>query len=393
MKNTILAGIALLAVSAVPALSPALAQAPRTIDAILPLTGPTAFLGKAEQQSLQVIEAAIAAGTIKAMPVHFEFHDDQSSPQTAVQLATGLLSSKPPVILGSGQVGMCNAMAPLMKNGPVMYCFSPGIHPANGGFVFTASVSTRDLASAIIRYYRMSGLTKIALLTSTDASGQDAERNIREILAMPENHDIVVTGDARFNPGDVSVAAQIQRIKGAGPQALIAWATGAPIGTVFKAISDAGLDIPVATTDGNMTFAQMDQYAAFLPKTLFIPASQWMGPAAGHTLPPEMAAAQAAFFAAYKTINVAPDSASTYGWDPTLLVLDALQKLGPTATAEQLRQRLAATQGFVGIKGRYDFVAEPQRGLNENEAVVTRWMPDKHAWVPVSEPRGVPLKN
>ncbi len=389
MKKAILAG---LAVCGMLAAVHASAQAPRKIDVIIPLTGATSFLGLAEQQALQRLEAAITSGAIKTLPVHFEFHDDQSSPQTAVQLATGLIAGKPPVILGSGQVGMCNAMAPLMKNGPVMYCFSPGIHPAAGSYVFTASVSTRDLASAIIRYYRMTGLTKVALLTSTDASGQDAERNIREILALPENKDMVVTGDARFNPGDVSVSAQIQRIKGAGPQALIAWATGAPIGTVFKAISDAGMDIPVATTDGNMTYAQMDQYAAFLPKTLFIPASQWMGAAAGHSLPQPMADAQAAFFAAYKPINVAPDSASTYAWDPALLVLDALQKLGPDATAAQLREKLASTQGFVGIKGRYDFVDEPQRGLNESEAVVTRWVPASHAWVPVSEPRGVPLK-
>ena len=202
-----------------------------------------------------------------------------------------------------------------------------------------------------------------------------------------------MTEDLRFNPSDVSVAAQIERIKGSNPQAMIAWSTGAPIGTVFKAIRDAGLDIPVATTDGNMTYAQMDQYKAFLPKTLYIPASQWMGAAAGRKLPAAMEAAQKAFFAAFKPINVEPDSASTYGWDPTLLILDALEKLGPNATAEQVRQRLAATQGWIGVKGRYDFVAEPQRGLNEDEAVVTLWSPEKHAWVPVSEPRGVPLKD
>ncbi len=389
MKNTFLAGLALLAA----AVAPAYAQTPRTIDVVLPLTGPAAFLGQAEWQALQQLEAGIKSGLIKAMPVHFEVHDDQSSPQTAVQLATGLISGKPPVILGSGLVGMCNAMAPLMKNGPVMYCFSPGIHPKAGGFVFTASVSTRDLASAMLRFYRMKGMTRIALLTSTDASGQDAARNLHELLAMPENHDMVVTEDVRFNPGDVSVAAQIQRIKGSNPQAMIAWSTGAPIGTVFKAISEAGLDIPVATTDGNMTYAQMDQYKAFLPKTLYIPASQWMGAAAGQSLPPQMMAAQQAFFDAFKPISVTPDSASTYAWDPTLLILDALQALGPNATAEQVRQRLAATQGFIGIKGRYDFVAEPQRGLNENEAVVTLWSPAKHAWVPVSEPRGMPLSK
>ena len=58
-------------------------------------------------------------------------------------------------------------------------------------------------------------------------------------------------------------------------EAFIAWSTGAPIGTIFKGIVQAGLDVPVGTTDGNMTFAQMTQYAAFLPKQLFIPAAEW----------------------------------------------------------------------------------------------------------------------
>lgn len=388
MKQAILAAVAAFLALA----GTANAQSSRTLDVILPLTGPTAFLGNAERVALERIEAAVQSGLIKASPVHFVFHDDQSSPQVAVQLATSLIAGKPPVILGSAQVPMCNAMAPLAKNGPVIFCFSPGIHPPAGSYVFTGSVSTRDLASTMLRYFRLNGLTKIALLTSTDASGQDAERNLRELIALPENKDIVVTGEARFNPTDVSVSAQIQRIKGAGPQALIAWATGAPIGTVFKAISDAALDIPVATTDANMTYAQMEQYGAFLPKTLYMPAPQWMPAAPGHTLPADMQAQQDIFFAAYKAIGTRPDAASGNGWDPTIIVLHALDALGKDATAEQLRAYLAGLKGFYGVKGEYDFVAEPQRGLTEKDAIVTRWTPDQHTWIPVSEPRGIPLK-
>ncbi len=371
--------------------APAMA-APRTIDVVLPLTGATAFLGKAQQQALQNLEAAIGNGSIKTEPVHFVFHDDQTSPQNAVQLATGLVSTKPAVILGSSQVAMCNAMAPLMKNGPVMFCFSPGIHPAAGSFVFTSGADTRDLAASMIRYWRLKGITRLALITSTDASGQDAERNIRAIVALPENKDIAIVGDARFNPGDVTVSAQIQRIKGTNPEALIAWSTGGPIATVFKAISDAGMDIPVATTNGNMTYAQMDQYAAFLPKELYIPSAYFMPAAAGTTLPAAHEAAQAAFFGAYKASGVLPDSASTLGWDPALLVLNALSQLGPDATAEQLRAKLAATKGFTGVNGTYDFTATPQRGLDESDVVVTRWTPAARAWLPVSAPRGIPTK-
>ena len=197
------------------------------------------------------------------------FHDDQSSPQVAVQLASQIVASHPAVEIGANIVAMCNAMAPLMQAGPAMFCLSPGIHPASGSYVFTSSVSTYDLARALITYFRSKGWTKLALMTSTDASGQDAEKGINADLALPENKDVKVVAREHFNPTDVSVSAQIENIKAAGPQALIAWTTGAPVGTIFKGIVQAGLDVPVGTTDGNMTFAQMNKYSAFLPKQLY----------------------------------------------------------------------------------------------------------------------------
>ena len=57
------------------------------INVILPLTGGASFLGKSEQKALQLAEPIInKAGGIKGQPVHFEFYDDQSNPQTGVQL-------------------------------------------------------------------------------------------------------------------------------------------------------------------------------------------------------------------------------------------------------------------------------------------------------------------
>ncbi len=366
-------------------LAPALASA-TDIDVILPLTGPGAFLGKAQQSALMRMEKGIADGVIKEKPVHFIFHDDQTVPQNGVQLLTELKAKNPPVIIGSSLVAVCNAMAPLVKNGPVMYCLSPGIHPAAGSYVFTSGVDTKDLADSLIRYWRLKGITRFGLITSTDASGQDAERNIRAIFAKPENKDIAIVGDARFNPGDVSVTAQIERIKETNPQALIAWSTGGPIATVFKAITATGLDIPVATTNGNMTYAQMDQYADFLPKELYIPTSSWMSGKPGSALE----AAHASFRKLYAGGNDLPDSAATLGWDPALIVVHVLSELGPNPTAEQVRDKLVALKGYTGVNGTYDYAASPQRGLTEDAVIVSKWDPKARAWVPQSGPHGLP---
>jgi len=362
------------------------------INVILPLTGGASFLGKAEQTALQLAEPLInKAGGVQGQPVHFVFYDDQSNPQTAVQLTNRVAASKPAVLLGSSLVGACNAMAPLMQDGPAMYCFSPGIHPPAASYVFTSSVSTIDLTDALLRYFRLKGWTRIAFMTSADATGQDAEHGLNEAAARPENKDITVVERAHFNITDVSVAAQIEHIKAANPQALVAWSTGTPIATVFKGILQAGLDIPIATTSGNMTYAQMAQYAAFLPKQLYMPTSEWVQHKGVITLDPAVEKAQQRFFDTFAAANVKPDLGATLAWDPMLIVIDSLQHLGPNATAQQVRDYIGALKGFAGINGIYDFPKNPQRGLDVQAAIVTLWSPTAQTWQPVSKPTGIPL--
>jgi branched-chain amino acid transport system substrate-binding protein len=360
------------------------------INVILPLTGGGAFLGKSEQQALTQYEKLVnSTGGIHGKPVRFVFHDDQSSPQVAVQLANQVKATNPPVILGSALVALCNAMAPLMKEGPLLYCFSPGIQPLGGSFIYSSSTSTKELAGALLRYFGRKGWKKVALITTTDATGQDANRNFKTLVGSEGHKDVELVAEAQLNPGDVSAAAQIQRLKGANPDVLVAWSTGGPVGTIFKAIHDAGVEVPVATTNGNMTYAQMAQYAAFLPKELYIPSADWLKPS-NPVSESEVTRAKDAFFGAFEGTQVKPDGPSTYAWDPALLIVEGLRKLKVDATAEDLRGYLRELKGVAGVNGNYDFKAVPNRGLDESNVVVTRWDPAAQTWLVVSDPLGIP---
>ena len=362
------------------------------INVILPQTGGASFLGKAEQHALELVQKSVnAGGGIHGRSLQFNFFDDQSNPQTALQMANQVLASHPAVMIGPSIVAMCNAVAPLVQTGPVMYCMSPGIHPANGSYVFTSSVSTHDLENALIRYFRLKGWTRIALITSTDASGQDAERGIDDILKLPENKDMKLVERVHFNPTDVSVSAQIERVKAAQPQAFIAWSTGAPAATIFKGIVQAGLNVPVATTDGNMTYTQMKQYAAFMPKDLYFPVGLWALQNPSVKVPPEVKKAQDEFYAAYRAENAAPDEAANLAWGPAMLLIDALRKLPPNASAVQVRDYLARLKNHAGINGMFDFNSVSQRGLGVQNAIVTRWDAAKQRWETMSQPTGIPL--
>lgn len=365
-----------------------------TINVIVPLTGGAAFVGDGQKDTLEALAVVVnQQGGIQGRNLAFSFHDDQSSPQVAVQLTNAALQSKPAVIMGSSIVAMCLAMAPLMANGPLHYCLSPAIHPQPNSYTFSASADSVDQIAAVVRYFRMKGWTKIAVLDTTDASGQDGDRSIDKVLDYPENKGVMQKVDAdHFNPTDISVAAQIEKVKSSGAQALISWVTGAPAATVFKGMIQAGLDIPVAPTSGNQTFAAMAQWASFLPKQLILASALFPEHDGVLTLDPRMEKAQHDMYAILKTRNLKADNMVATSWDAGLIVAAALQKLGPQATAAQLKDYISNLTDFAGVDGIYDFKKYPQRGLGPDASTVTTYDATKKAWVWLSQPGGAPLK-
>lgn len=394
MRSKLHAAVATAALVTATLLAGGVARAADTYDinVIMPLTGGGAFLGKSEQEAIQLAEKVVNdTGGIHGKQLRFVFHDDQSSPQTAVQLANGILAEKPKIIVGSSLVGMCNAMMPLMANGPVMYCLSPGIHPKEGTYVFVGNTSTSDITAAQIRYFRERGWKRLAILTSSDASGQDAEREILKSLALPENKDVVLVEKSRFNTTDVSADAQIQTIKGKDPQALIAWTSGTALGTVLKSIARAGLDVPVATSNSNMNPVQMAQYKDFAPKQLFFSGSNWLPTVDKADVPPEVQKAKDIFFDAFKKAGKEVTNAAALAWDPVMITAAALRAVPPDATAADVKAYLSKLKGYVGVVGTYDFTAVPQRGLDGSSGVVTQWNATSNDWRVVSHPMGAPL--
>ena len=389
------AALALVAVLAAPPVRAA--DPPYDINVILSLSGSAAFLAASEQQAIQIAEKVINRdGGIKGRPVRFVFHDDQSTPQVTVQLINQIMnqSPKPPVVLGSSVIAECNAMLPIVEaaQGPVVYCISPSFSPPAGSYGFSGTVHTRDLQKAQMTYFRLKGWKRIALITSTDSTGQDAEQGVVAAAKLPENKDIELVEQAHFTPTDVSVTAQVEHIRSARPQAIIGWSTGTPIATVLRAVKQVGIDdIPFATTNGNQIFAQMAQYQSFLPKNFYIPSGAWPELPAGMQVDARVAKAHKDFFDGFAAAGARPDGASSLPWDLTMLVVDSLRKLGTDITAQQLRDHIAHVKDYAGILGIYDFEKTPQRGLDFSNAVVTLWNGDRKSFDMVSAPGGAPL--
>lgn len=381
--------IAALAVAAVPSMGESAEPVP--IYVFAELTGSNAFVGGEEAKAALVAESVInRSGGINGRPVKVIVQDDQSSPQVAVQLMSDAIAKHAQAVVGGGVVSTCSAAAGLVKDdGPVLYCWSSGIHPKPGSFVFSSGFSTTDQVPAGIRFLREKGWTKLAIITSTDATGQDADRTIDEALARPENRSVTVASREHFNPTDISISAQTAHIKASGAQAIIAWTTGTPFGTLLRGFRDAGTDLPVLTTGGNLSYGQMEAYASVVPSQLYFPAIPCVVPEAIADRATRRGVER--FNGTMKANGYRADIGFAVGWDGVFMVAAALKKFGTNATATQIRDFISATRDYDGAFGRFDYQATPQRGISIDGIIVAQWDPVRNRWIAVSKAGGAAL--
>jgi branched-chain amino acid transport system substrate-binding protein len=360
--------------------------APVEIPVVVSTSGAGAFFGQAEARALKVVEATVNAGSgVRGRPVAFNILDDQTNPQTAVQLVSGLAAKNAPMFLGPSTPGSCFAVNPLIdKTGPVGLCLNPAGHPQPGSYQFATFSDSPEVASAFMRFFRDRGFTRIAMINATDASGHDAELAFDAAFRLPENAKLVKVAEEHYAPGDISVSAQLSRIKGANPQAIVSYNTGLPFGTVLRGMRDAGIDVPVATSGGNMTYGQMQTYAAFLPTEVLFGGTVAWSP--GDAKLADVKKLQLAYVAALEKAGYKPEGGYATVWDPALLAVAVLNALGPDADASKVRAYLADLQGWDGIQGVYDFKRFPQRGVGADATLVMRWDATKKAFVAAGHP-------
>jgi branched-chain amino acid transport system substrate-binding protein len=359
--------------------SPAPTGAPVEIPTILPLTGPAAEYGQSLQQGFRVLEKYVnATGGVRGRPVRFAFLDDQASPALAVQLATPLISGGAQVLIGGALSGSCKATLPLVEKGPVLYCISPSIIPPRNGNVFSGSIYSVDYLAATLRFFRDRGLNRIGFLTSTDATGQEIDRNVPLLLARPEFKNLRVVAHEHFNVSDLVVSAQFTSLKAANPQALVLWSAQG-IGTVFKGLRDSGMKQPVLISTSHMIYHEMNEDRAFLPAELYFASPKWAAyPKIGNG---PVKDALREYFKAFSAAGIRPDVGGNLAWDPGLIVVSALRKLGPDATAVQIHDYIENLHDWAGSNGYYDFRTGDQRGLNPNDVIVVRWDAPSTTWV------------
>jgi branched-chain amino acid transport system substrate-binding protein len=366
-----------------------------TIHAIVSETGSASFLGAEEKAALQALAKHVnATGGIGGKKLSFAISDNQSTASTSVSLASPLLSQSPVLLVGSVTTTDRPVDDLASGSGPVIYDLSPGDHPKLGGYVYSTSNSTVNQTKAFVNFVKSKGWTRVAAITSTDSSGQDGWENIQKAISG-SGGAVKMVNHQTFDPSDVSVTTQLSKIKASNPQALFIWTTGTPLTTVLKGMQTLGLSsLPTLTTNGNASFRELSSLSSDLPSQLYFPGAPFMvGPA--HLTGQTKAQVQAFDTAIKASGATAPDEGDALAYDPGLILVSALRKLGTGASASQIHSYISGLTSFQGIDGTYNFKASQpdNRGLNIKDVYIAEWNKARQDWTAASGPAGQALST
>lgn len=368
---------------------------PYVLNVVLSLTGLAAFIGGDEATAFRAFEATVnRSGGLRGTPIHFQIYDDQTQPAVAVQLLGQILPQHPAVVFGSSLVAQTLAMVPLVaKDGPVLYADTPNFVPDKGGYVYSSGANTALITLASINYYSARKLTKFAMLVTNDASGQNNIAGLENALKLPEApKGLSIVDIERFSPGDLSVSAQVAKIKASGAQVIFALANGTAFGVSLHGLADAGmLDVPIYTSAANFSPAFLNGLKAVLPDELDAGGPSFFNRERPASDP--LKAPIDRFYAALAEQGVhQPTAGHSFAWDPALIVFTALQKTGPNPTPAQLRAAIDSLKRFPGASGLYDFSTGDRHGLGvDSQLVFKNDKNDPGRVIVVSRPGGAPL--
>jgi branched-chain amino acid transport system substrate-binding protein len=342
-------------------------NAPIPLGILVSETGPASWLGDPEIKGAKLaIEEVNAQGGINGRPLSLVIYNDESSPEKAVIGARKLIEQdKVAAIIGTSLVATSKAIAPLVKDaGPVAVSLSGGYVPENS-FMFAGSVQTTHMQDTIMDWMKAKGLKKVALLASSDSTGQVAAEAIKKVA--PEN-GIALVALERMNANDVDVTPQLSRIRVAAPDVVIAWLTGKPAGVVVKNYAQLGLTYPLFLSHGNISYSFINSIKAFQPDVLLMPSSKDVVWGDLPATDPQRARNEAFHKKYHERYKQYADFGPPVAYDAVMLVAEAMKKGG--LQPAKMRDALETLKGHVGLVAVYDLSKTDHRGTGRKDTVI-----------------------
>ena len=346
------------------------ASAEYKVGAIFSVTGGASFLGDPEKKTAEmVVEKINKAGGINGQQVKLIVYDDESDATKCNLLAKKLITQdKVVAVIGPSVSGLSLAVVPVFEKEqtPLVSCAASYkiVHNEKTGkpypWIFKTPQSDSLAVEAIYTQMQKMGISKIAIISVTEAFGASGRE---ELIRLAPAYKIEIVADEKYGPKDTDMMAQLTKIKGLGPQAIINWSVGPSQVTVVRNWRDLGMEKISFFQSHGFGSRKNIELAAGAAEGVFCPLGACN---IAELLPAEHAQKQVTteYMNDYKAkYNEPLSSFGGHAWDAMSLLADALKAVGPDKA--KLRAYLETKQGFVGQHGVFNFSASDHNGLTK----------------------------
>ena len=361
-------------------IGPALAADTYKVGAVFSVTGRTSFLGDPEKKTaLLVAEEINAAGGINGKKLELVIYDTEGD-ATKANLAVKKLMTQDKVcaVIGPSLSGTSMAVVPLAEKHktPLVSCAASykitwdDKKNAPRWWVFKTPQTDTMAVEAIYTHLAKRGINKIAIMSVTTGFGKSGRG---ELLKLAPAYGITIVADESYGPKDTDMTAQLTKIKGLAPGAIVNWSVGPTQVVVLRNWRDLGMQsIPFYQSHGfgsrkNIELAAGAAEGVYCPLGAVNVASLLSD---YHIQKKVTNQYQAAYTSKY---NEPLSSFGGHAWDALHLVALALKAVGCDRAA--IRNYLENnTSGFVGQHGVFKYSERDHIGLDKEafQMVVVR---------------------
>jgi branched-chain amino acid transport system substrate-binding protein len=204
------------------------------------------------------------------------------------------------------------------------------------------------------------GISNVAVMTDTTgfgASGRD------ELLRLAPGFGINIVADEQYGPKDTDMTAQLTKIKGLAPQAVVNWSIGPTQVVVVRNRQELGMTNIVLYQSHGFGSRKNIELAAGAAEGVYCPLGACnIAEILPDTHPQKKVTME--YLATYMALYNEPlSSFGGHAWDALTLVVKALEAVG--CDKAKIRDRLEGTRGFVGQHGIFNFSEKDHNGLTK----------------------------
>ena len=341
------------------------------VGAVFSVTGRASFLGDPEKKTALMLQKEInKKGGINGHPLELVIYDDEGD-STKCTLAVRKLIAKDKVcaIIGPSLSGLSLAVVPEAEKHeiPLVSCaasYKIVTKDAKTGeqwkWVFKTPQSDSMAVEAIYTHMKKHGISKIAIMSVTTGFGASGRE---ELLRLAPTYGMTIAADEKYGPKDTDMTAQLTKIKGKAPQAIVNWSIGPTQVVMVRNWKELGMTNITLYQSHGFGSRKNIELAAGAAEGVYCPLGACN---IAEILPNDHPQKRVtmAYLRAYTAKYSEPVSSfGGHAWDGLSMVVKALNAVGPDKA--KIRDYLENLEGFVGQHGIFNFSPKDHNGLTK----------------------------